>query len=75
LNQSLSSEAVCSPILNQSLSSEAVCSWILNQSISSEAVCSPVLNRLLRKKKSTIRNEDFYGFKTDVKFENKTEYK
>jgi hypothetical protein len=38
--QSLSSEAVCSPILNQSLSSEAVCSPILNQSLSSEAVCS-----------------------------------
>ena len=41
----------------------------------SEAVCSPVMNQcLLRKKKSTIRNEDFYGLKTDVKFENKTEY-
>ena len=45
-------------IIPQSLSSEAVCSPILNQSLSSEAVCSPVLNqRLLRKR--TIRNKDF----------------
>jgi hypothetical protein len=33
---------------------------IIPQSLSSEDVCSPVLNqRLLRKKKPTIKNEDF----------------
>ena len=50
--------------------------YTTTQKSSNSSVCSPVMNQCpLSKKRPTIRNENFfYGLKSDIKFENNTEY-